>query len=213
MEQEGWVGRETRLQAFSENWVLIDRVQAGELSGDLLQAVCIYLSWLRGKQATTEPQAYFRLEEDAERKWAFELTLASLDEDPGLLWRQAFLDRRFEVLRFLLTESAPDETSRRFCQLAIDGCLPIHPTATATQGAPIQWSDAALTSQIHQVLQPIEFSTLAAHFSTNKFLATTLYKKSADRREVHALHAYFCELKEYYRAAAMARCGTLVLVD
>jgi hypothetical protein len=51
------------------------------------------------------------------------------------------------------------------------------------------------------------------HFGTDKYLATPLYKKSADRREVHAVHAYFCELKEYYLAAARANCGTLVLVD
>ncbi|MFM9064573.1 MAG: DUF1877 family protein [Pirellula sp.] len=129
------------------------------------------------------------------------------------MWRQCYLDRRFDVLRYLLTESAPDEATGRLFELAINGIWQIHPDATATQGYPICWSDAATTKRIHAALGPIEFSSLAAHFGTANFLAAELYKKSLERREIHALHAYFCELKEYYRAAARANCGTLVLVD
>ena len=129
------------------------------------------------------------------------------------LWRQCYLDRRFEVLRYLLTESAPDDSTRRLYEMAIDGSGPIHPQATATQGHPICWSDADTTKRIHAAISSVEFSSLAAHFGTAKFLAAELYKKSLERREVHALHAYFCELKEYYRAATQANCGTLVLID
>jgi hypothetical protein len=97
--------------------------------------------------------------------------------------------------------------------MAIDGSGPIHPQATATQGHPICWSDADTTKRIHAAISSVEFSSLAAHFGTAKFLAAELYKKSLERREFHALHAYFCELKEYYPAATQANCGTLVLID
>lgn len=207
------MGRESRLQAFPEDWPLVRQVQSGETSGDLLQAVYHYLSWLRGKQFVTDPQAYFQLEEDAPRRAAFGATLDLLAVDSGLLWRQCYLDRRFEVLRYLLTESAPNDSTRRLYELAIDGSGPIHPQATATQGHPICWSDADTTKRIHAALSSVEFSSLAAHFGTAKFLAAELYKKSVERREIHALHAYFCELKEYYRAATQANCGTLVLLD
>lgn len=207
------MGRETRLQAFPEDWALVRQVQAGERPGDLLQASWHYLSWLRGKQFTTDPQAYFQLEDDPQRRAVFGATLELLAVDPGLLWRQAYLDRRFEVLRYLLTESAPNDMARRLYEFAIDGSGPMHSEATATQGYPICWNDADTTKRIHAALGPIEFSSLAVHFGTQKFLAAELYKKSADRREVSALHAYFCELKEYYRAAAESNCGTLVLLD
>jgi hypothetical protein len=113
----------------------------------------------------------------------------------------------------LLTESAPDDSTSQLFELAIDGSCPIHPEATATQGYPICWSDAATTKRIHAALFRIEFSSLAVHFGTDEYLAMPLYKKSAEWRELHALHAYFCELKEYYLAAAQSNCGTLVLVD
>jgi hypothetical protein len=207
------LGKECRLQAFPEDWLLIKQVQSGELSGDLLQAVCLYLSWLRGKGPRTEPQAYFQQEDSPTRKLAFLQTLDLLVLDPGLLWRHCYLDRRFEVVRYLLTESTSDESSRRLFQWAIDGYLPIHPAATASQGYPIQWSDADTTGRIHEALCPVEFSSLAMHFGTDKYLAATLYKKSEDRREVRTLHSCFCELKEYYRVAAKTNCGTLVIVD
>ena len=207
------MGKECRLQAFPEDWLLIKQVQSGELSGDRLQAVCLYLSWLRGKGSRTEPQAYFQLEDDPGIKWVFGQTLDLLETEPGLLWRQGYLDRRFEVLRYLLTESTSDESSRRLFQWAIDGYRQIHPAAMATQGNPIPWSDADTTGRIHEALCPVEFSSLAMHFGTDKYLAATLYKKSEDRQEVRTLHSYFCELKEYYRVAARTNCGTLVIVD
>jgi hypothetical protein len=207
------MGRETKLQAFPDDWRLVRQVQSGECSGDLLQTACHYLSWLRRKKFTTDPQAYFDLEDDPQRRAVFGATLDLLADDPGLLWRQSYLDRRFEVLRYLLTKSAPDDSTSQLFELAIDGSCPIHPEATATQGYPICWSDAATTKRIHAALFRIEFSSLAVHFGTDEYLAMPLYKKSAEWRELHALHAYFCELKEYYLAAAQSNCGTLVLVD
>jgi hypothetical protein len=207
------VGRETRLQAFPEDWPLVRQVQSGEYSGDLLQAACHYLSWLRRKQFKTDSRAYFHLEDDSQRLEVFGAILDLLSVDPGLLWRQGALDRRFEVLRYLLSEHAPDDSTRRIYESAIVGSGRIHPEATATQGYPICWSDAASTKRIHAALCPVEFSSLAGHFGTDKYLKAELYKKSTERREVHALYAYFCELKEYYRAAAQANCGTLILVD
>ena len=207
------MGRETQLQAFPNDWPLVRQVQSGECSGDLLQTACHYLCWLRRKQYKTDPRAYFDLEDDPQRRAVFGATLDLLAVDSGLLWRQCYLDRRFEVLRYLLTESAPDDPTRRLYEMAIDGSGPIHPQATATQGPPICWSDADTTKRIHAAISSVEFSSLAAHFGTAKFLAAELYKKSLERREVPALHAYFCELKEYYRAATQANCGTLVLID
>lgn len=207
------MGRETQLQAFPNDWPLVRQVQSGECSGDLLQTACHYLSWLRRKQFKTDPRAYFDLEDDPQRRAVFGATLDLLAVDSGLLWRQCYLDRRFEVLRYLLTESARDDSTRRLYEMAIDGSGPIHPQATATQGHPICWSDADTTKRIHAAISSVEFSSLAAHFGTAKFLAAELYKKSEERREIHALHAYFCELKEYYRAATQANCGTLVLMD
>jgi hypothetical protein len=97
--------------------------------------------------------------------------------------------------------------------LAIDGSGPIHPQAMATQGHPICWSDADTTKRIHAARSSVVSSSLATHFGTANFLAAELYKKSVEQREIHALHAYFCELKEYYRAAVQANCGTLALMD
>jgi hypothetical protein len=207
------MGRETQLQAFPNDWPLVRQVQSGECSGDLLQTACHYLSWLRRKQFKTDPRAYFDLEDDPQRRAVFGATLDLLAVDSGLLWRLCYLDRRFEVLRYLLTESARDDSTRRLYEMAIDGSGPIHPQATATQGHLICWSDADTTKRIHAAISSVEFSSLAAHFGTAKFLAAELYKKSEERREIHALHAYFCELKEYYRAATQANCGTLVLMD
>jgi len=207
------MGRETQLQAFPNDWPLVRQVQSGKCSGDLLQAVYHYLSWLRGKQFVTDPQAYFQLEEDRPLRAAYGATLDLLAVDSGVLWRQCYLDRRFEVLRYLLTESARNDSTRRLYEMAIDGSGPIHPQATATQVHPICWSDADTTKRIHAAISSVEFSSLAAHFGTAKFLAAELYKKSEERREIHALHAYFCELKEYYRAATQANCCTLVLMD
>lgn len=207
------MGRETRLQAFPEDWPLVRQVQSGECSGDLLQASWHYLAWLRGKQYSTDAQAYFQVEDDPQRRAVFGTTLELLAVDPELLWRQANLDRRFEVLRYLLTVSAPNDSARQLYEFAIDGSGLIHPEATATQGYPICWNDADTTKRIHAAISSVEFSSLAAHFGTAKFLAAELYKKSLERREIHALHAYFCELKEYYRAATQANCGTLVLMD
>ena len=69
------MGRETQLQAFPNDWPLVRQVQSGECSGDLLQAVYHYLSWLRGKQFVTDPQAYFQLEEDRPLRAAYGATL------------------------------------------------------------------------------------------------------------------------------------------
>jgi hypothetical protein len=207
------VGKETQLQALPYDWPLVRQVQSGECSGDLMQTACYFLCWLRRKQFTTDPRSYFALEDDPQRRAVFEATLDLLAVDSGLLWRQCYLDRRFEVLRYLLTESATDESTRQLYRASIEGSVPFHPQATTTQGHLIGWSDPETTKRIHSALCSVEFSWLAVHFGTESFLATELYKKSGEQREVHALHSYFCELKEYYRASALANCGTLMLVD
>jgi hypothetical protein len=77
------------------------------------------LQGLRRKQFKTDPRAYFDLEDDPQRRAVFGATLDLLAVDSGLLWRQCYLDRRFEVLRYLLTESAPDKATGRLFELAM----------------------------------------------------------------------------------------------
>jgi len=207
------LGRETRLQAVPENWPLLAQTRAGELAGDCLQTVFCYLGWLRGKQASTDREAYFALETDPAYLTLYQQVLHLLDEEPAVLWRTADLDRRFEVLLYLLCETTADEARRSTFRWAISGRGRVHELALAGQGAPIQWNDALTTQQIHVALQDLEFAELAQHFGTQKFLDTPLYKKSDDRREVGSLHYFYCQLKEYYRAAAGAGDATLIVLD
>lgn len=79
------MGREARLQAFPEDWPLVRQVQSGECSGDLSQASWDYLAWLRGKQCSTDAQAYFQVEDDPQRRAVFGTTLELLAVDPELL--------------------------------------------------------------------------------------------------------------------------------
>jgi len=81
---------------------------------------------------------------------------------------------RSAVVKWVARIFAPDEATGRLFELAINGSWQIHPDATATQGYPICWSDAATTKRIHAALGPIEFSSLAAHFGTANFLAAEL---------------------------------------
>lgn len=207
------MGREIRLQAFPEDWPLLKKIRAGETSGDFVQTAEHYLSWLRRKQRQTPAEAYFALETDEQYLAIYRETLELVTSQPQILWRTAYLDRRFEVLHFLLCESTDSVEMREAFAVAIYGQEQIHPNATATQGAPIKWSDVETTRGIHQVLEKVEFADAAIHFGTEKFLQEPLYKKSTDRRETTGLFSYFCEMKEYYRSAASAGNVTIAILD
>ena len=207
------MGKETTLQAFPEDTPLLCRVRSGETSGDHIQTVLCYLDWLRRKRHQTGAVEYFRNEDEPERIALFEETLELLESNPELLWRTAYLDRRFEVLLYLMCESTSCPEQKELYRFAICGREPIHATATATQGHPIMWNDAGTTRRIYDALETLEFSKVARHFGTEEFSNQSLYKKSDDRREPTALHSYFCELKEFYRAAAAVGNETIVVVD
>lgn len=207
------MGREIRLQAFPENWPLLTRVRTGKTSGDFIQTAKIYLSWLRGKHRQTPAETYFAQETDEEYLAICHETLELVTTQPQILWRGADLDRRFEVLHFLLCESTDSLETRDAFTYAIYGREPIHPDATATQGAPIKWNDADTTRRIQKVLDEIEYADVAIHFGTEKFLREPLYKKSTDRREPIGLYSFYCEMKEYYRSAARFGNATIVILD
>lgn len=207
------MGRETTLQAFPSNWQPWASENSNDAIGDDIQSVFCFLAWLRRKQHNTDAKEYFSNESEPQRRGLYIETLELLTTDSTLLWRYADLDRRFEVLLYLLVETTSSTEQRELFQVAINGQEQVRPHATAGQGFPINWNDAETTARINDALMHVAFGDLAKHYSTEKYLQQALYKKSTDKRELTYLHAYFCQLKEYYRAAASAQNVTIFLVD
>jgi hypothetical protein len=206
------MGRETTLQAFPSEW-LQQATNPNESVGDQVQSIFCFLAWLRRKQPNTVAAKYFASEHDTNQTEIFSQVLDLLNANPSLLWRYADLDRRFEVLMHLLASTDFSSEQKEVFRFAISGRNEIHPSATGGQGFPIKLNDMETTIQVNNALAAVEFGDLAEHFGTEHFMRQTLYKKSVDRNELTYLHQYFCQLKEFYRAAAAAGNVTVVLVD
>ena len=204
------MGRETVLQGVPGTWPLLQKVRSGESD---IQTVFCYLSWLRRKNRGTAREAYFSQDDDQERIDLLLATLDLIDSTPDLLWQYCDLDRRFEVLLYLMNEATQCERQRGLFRASICGDSQIHPDACGTQGYPITWNDAETTFKIHEAIASLEFGCLAPHHATEKFNAQTLYKKGNDRRELTWLHTCFCELKEFYRSTASHGNASVIVVD
>lgn len=207
------MGRETRLIAFPEDWHLLSSVRTGKASGDDIGTVIFYASWLRGKNVQTDATAYFEHDDDPARISVLRETLALLNSNDGLLWIVADIDRRFEVLQYLMLESSTSVEQQQLYRFSISGREVIHPTATGGQGFPIRWNDAKTTREVNDAICGLNFGMIIEHYGTEKFHEIPLYKGTCERREARNLYGYFCHLKEYYRAAAAAGYATIVYVD
>jgi len=206
------MGRETTLQAFPRDWALLRQVRSGDISGDSIQTAICYLDWLRRKQRRTDPTSFFAQENDQNRIAVYMETLKLLKSCPEFLWRFADIDRRFEVLLYLMRETTSCSNQHELFGFAVNGREQIHTTATSTQGHPIMWNDAETTCRIHDAMGSLEFGEVASQFGTEKYFHQSLYKKSDDRREPTALHKYFCELKELYRSSAAATANRFIAI-
>jgi len=83
-----------------------------------------------------------------------------LDLDRRYLWRFCDLDRKFDVLNFLLAEYADTPEAENAFSNAICGSESFYGDVTATQGCPIMWNDSRTTQNIHEKLNSVEFGNV-----------------------------------------------------
>ncbi len=153
------------------------------------------------------------MEDDETRIELFSSTLNLVDASPELLWQYCDLDRRFEVLLYLMNETTQIESHLELFRFAIRGRIQIHRGAIGGQGYPIMWNDAETTFLINEAISSLEFGSLARNYATEKYQSQILYKKSEDRQELSYLHQYFSAFKEFYRSTAKCGNATLILLD
>jgi len=209
------MGHETNLQALPANWEIFRQACSGEVSGDEFQSALLYLRRISRQKKNSDMRACMFSTLDDDERLVPEATLKLALEFPGLPWRHCDLDRKFEILLYLLGETTSCDKKLELFDYAIKGQRRIHPSVTACQGRPIMSTDNPTNKRIYEVLLPIEFCELAEHFGTEKYRSQTLYKQlqNDDWRSLRWMQYAYAQLKEYYRAVVASAEITIVIDD
>lgn len=100
---------------------------------------------------------------------------------PDLTLRRLYLDRRYDILCYLLSEERrngvtdPAEMVDPLSH-AIYGAVELHPGIHATQGAPIRLTPSASVSKIAAALAPIHWSEICKWIDPARMEAAGVYK-------------------------------------
>ncbi len=165
------MGWEVELNAIAPDCELLRRIKDNELDSELLTFVRTYFR-LRREQGS-------RVDTFAEGVKDYEIfvdTLEQLVKDkPGIENRYCNLDRRFEWLEWLLTQSSSPQNAQ-LAKIAICGESPVTPTARSVQGFQICWNSSSTCGLIHIWLSKLNRPLLESKFDPIRMNSANIYK-------------------------------------
>jgi hypothetical protein len=137
---------------------------------------------------------------------------------PDLRTRNCYLDRRWDVLHFLLSATRRDEPATA-TDLVIDRAFNagelIADYVQAGQGVPVRYLSPAAVSEIAAVLEPLDRDALARHYDPVR-MDDEVYKfsaKDANEVEWERIVGYFTALRSFFLTAAGAGDAVIVCKD
>jgi hypothetical protein len=165
------MGWEVELNAISPQCELLRLINGNKLDPELLTFVPAYFR-LRRKRGS-------RVDSFANGDRGFEILVDALEhlvsDHPGIETRYCNLDRRFDWLQWLLTQSSNIQDAP-LAEIAIRGEALITPTARSIQGFPIRWTSPATCELIDIWLSEMDDSMLQAKYDPMSMNAAGLYK-------------------------------------
>jgi hypothetical protein len=205
------MGWEVELIAISPECKLLQLVNSNELNPELLTFVGYYFR-LRREQGS-RVDTFARGDRDYE---TFVDTLEQLVSDhPGVETRHCYLDRRFEWLQWLLTQSSRPQDAP-LAETAIRGELLVTPNAQSVQGFPIRWTSPATCELIDVWLSEMDRPLLRSQYDPIDMNAASLYKwgQSGDPEDAFEwIIEDFNSLQRFYRDIVANSEAVLVITD
>jgi hypothetical protein len=205
------MGWEVQLNAIAPDCELLRRINDNELDAELLTFVRIYFRQRREQGRRDETFAY------GDKNYEiFVNDLEQLMRDkPGIENRYCDLDRRFDWLKWLLTEcSFPQDA--QLAEIAIRGESHVTPTARSVQGFPICWTSPSTCELIDLWLSELNRPLLESKFDPIRMNCANLYKwqQSGDREDVfESIIEDFNSLQRLYRNVVKNSEAVLVVTD
>lgn len=170
------MGWEIELNAIVPNCELLQCVHNNEIDAELLTFVRTYFR-LRREQGS-------RVDSFALGDKNYEIFVNALEQlvrhKPGIEYRYCDLDRRFEWLKWLLTQSSSPQDAQ-LAEIAIHGESPITPTARSIQGFPICWTSPSTCELIYIWLSELNRPLLESKFDPIRMNSAHLYKWQRSR--------------------------------
>jgi hypothetical protein len=205
------MGWEVTLNAISPQSNLLRLVNSNELSPELLTFVGHYFR-LRREQGS-------RVNRFAQGDRDYETFVDALEQlvsdRPKIETRYCELDRRFEWLQWLLTQSSKPQDSS-LAKTAIRGESWITPTARSVQGFPICLTSPATCELVNIWLSEMDRSLLRSHYDPIAMNAAHLYKwgQSGDPKDAFEwIIEDFNSLQQFYRDVVANSEAVLVVTD
>ncbi|MCU0552358.1 MAG: YfbM family protein [Leptolyngbya sp. Prado105] len=204
------MGWEVELNAISPECKLLQLVSSNKLDPELLSFVRSYFR-LRRKQGS-------RVDSFISGYKDYEILVDALEQlvsdHPGIETRCCDLDRRFEWLTWLLTQSFSVQDAP-LAEIAIRGEALVTPTARSVQGFPIRWTSPATCERISIWLSGMNRPLLRSKYDPISMSAAHLYKWHHNDPEVafEWMIEDFNSLQRLYRAVVSNSEAVLVVTD
>ncbi len=203
------MGREVQLNAISPECKLLQLVNS--INPELLTFVGYYFR-LRCQQGS-------RVDTFAHGDRDYETFVDALEQlvsdHPGIETRHCYLDRRFEWLQWLLTQSSRPQDAP-LAETAIRGELLVTPNARGTQGFPIRWTSPATCELINVWLSEMDRPLLRSRYDPIAMNAANLYKwgQSGDPEDAFEwIIKDFNSLQRFYQDIVANSEAVLVVID
>lgn len=205
------MGVEITLFALPENSPALQGVIDERLSGDILQTI----SHLRGHLIDGRPAAddfeYWADGSSNEFMDALKSEYGAIQQNPH--WLALYFyggDRGHDHWVYLLELVASDR-QRELATTAVFGSQQVNPSSTATQGAPIMWSDPKQVAAISAFLQSVDIELIRSTFTgfppDRKF-----YKRKRDD-DLGSCLASIREVTKLYRRATRYELSVVSILD
>ncbi len=203
------MGIETELQAIPENCELLDRAKSDPEFGDQLPHLP---SWYHRGSPSLPDYKDFPAERDF---WEMAVELAR--RHPGLERRNAYLDRWYDKLHFVLSAKRRGEAAESNDELwesAIKGEFVLADHITSCQGFPVRYVTAKQVTKIAVAVEHLQFSDLVVNIDCQRMDEMSVYKSCSDdspAEEAKFLSEYFTAFRDFYLDAAAHEEAALVV--
>ncbi len=207
------MGVEVDLYALPADWFIFESVLSNEIRGDILQNIQSLFSELRDGERGEEWLDDFKESTPEDMFTAMQASLELVKQHPHLLG--IYFDgssRGHDHWVYLFELAAENDDEVALAHNAIFASQQASPSATASQGAPINWSNPKQVSQIHQFIgskdNQEKIKQRFEHFPKDR----AFYKRRGNE-QAPALMSQLGLIRNFYEKAARYNLSVVSILD
>ena len=202
------MGVEANFQALPADCALLQRAKENAAFAEKLASFSFYAR-LPASQIDLASQHQWR--GDAEFSQFALLLKATVAENPGIESRNCTLDRRWDIVDFMLRAAYGDE---KWIEHAVKGDPGISPDAKSVQGFPLRFLAPAAVSEVALWFSEIDLNTIRTFWNPSEISHSNLYKSQHCKTEDWEWIEHDVEnLRSFYAQAARHSEGVLAVYD